>query len=445
MRPNLLVICSALSGVLPFLWPTAFWWLIFFFMIPLFYRIAYNMPGHPWREGLLWGVCFFTCHSAWLVWLMSSKSGFPLGSFLFSLLLIGYLVVHSSCWFGMAVLLARRYNYAWFRVLIFAIVSLIFWVWLERGILCISGQFDGHPLLLPLLPLVAKPTVLSLLPLLGTIGLLGVLIGWSSNCALLLYARQWRYFVGVLCCMIPFCIGFIVNKIPQAPHWQEHIGYIAPVEICDLEERVQEIAARLTAYRQTHPAVSLIVMPESTLPTALNNNHRVATLWDTALLHENIPIIIGSHKFIDNCWYNTLYVLCRGEIVAMHEKKHLMPLIEYMPSPWSRIAWLSASFLRGCYPFSHAKGTSSCLTLNNGHSFMPYICSELFFAQKAPSGADYIPIIFLCNDSWFLPYIRQLLIFCARYKAIAWQRALLYVGHYGAHWIMSDGNIVEVK
>ncbi len=447
MRKYALVAMSAISGACAFMWPVTCWWLIFFFMIPLFYYLLITPQLIFWREGLLWGSIFFGLQSQWIFWLMREKSQAPSLGLIAAALFIGFCSLNVALWFVGAGLLAKLYKKQWFIAAAFAATGIIFWWWIDRGMFWISGQCDGYPMVFPLVPLATVPRLLLMAPWFSMIGLLACLILFELFIAIALYFKSWRLGCTSSLFLAPFLIGFFIPAdSPQLPPWAHNVGYaVAPVsQNGDIYQRAELIGQLLAHYHKEHPQAHLIVMPESTCPFALNENPFCSLKWDALLNHQDITLIVGGQESDCGNLYNTLFCICKGQIIDRHHKVHCFPMVERIPAPWSRLAILHSLFLAGYCQLTPGSHADQVIKLRDDCTFIPMICSELFFARKAPQVPPDIPILCLVNDSWFIPYMRNLLFLSARCKAILWCRAILYVGHYGAFWIAADGSVVPV-
>jgi len=447
MRKYFLLIASAVSGACAFEWPHICWWLIFFFMIPLFWYQRSEDNPIAWRAGRLWGIAFFGLHSRWIFWLMHEKSQVPWLGLIAGALFIGFCALNAMIWFVCASWLSTVYKKRWFSVVSLSLTGTIFWWWVDNGIFWISGQWDGYPMAFPLVPLATIPHVLYLAPWFSMIGLLACLMIFESLIALALCDKSFILGMMGLLFLTPFLVGFFISRDRHdLPSWANRVGYVAlsGCHECDINKRAKLIGTMLAQFHAGHPQARLIVMPESTCAFALNENPHCAAMWDTVLGHEDITLVVGGHECEHGALFNTFYCVCKGQIIDRHHKVHCIPLVERIPAPWSRVPFFSSLFLKGYHPFSVGLQQDQVIKINDC-TFIPMICSELFFAKSEPKVASEIPILCLVNDSWFIPYMRHLLYLAAQCKAIVWRRVILYVGHYGAFWILPDGSAIPIE
>jgi hypothetical protein len=92
---------------------------------------------------------------------------------------------------------------------------------------------------------------------------------------------------------------------------------------------------------------------------------------------------------------------------------------------------------------------SSCervqLALLENVIFIPYICSELFFNELPDDCCKNDPIIAVINDLLFPTYMQKLLVLLARFKAIQWQRDIVYVSYTQSLFIDQWGRCKEIN
>jgi apolipoprotein N-acyltransferase len=86
------------------------------------------------------------------------------------------------------------------------------------------------------------------------------------------------------------------------------------------------------------------------------------------------------------------------------------------------------------------------LPLSDDISIVPYICSELFFNEYPDDIHGTMPIILISNDSWAsISYVRHLMYLTVRFRAIQWQRDVLYVSYHYALLCDKKGRIHQLQ
>jgi apolipoprotein N-acyltransferase len=311
----------------------------------------------------------------------------------------------------------------------------------------------------PLITLVNKPLFLIPLPYIGTMGL------WS-----LILIFQLLISVVFIQCASRTCLLIAITVIALAslsilsdesttnatPSYLDTIGYIAPPERehANHWDTSQEITQKIFALRQRYPEVAIFCMPESSCKFALNNYPSMTASWLDAVLHDDCSLLIGSHRQHENKLFNCLYCVQKGPIISTYDKRSPMPFGEYVPFPWNTIKSVEQLFLNNKRKFYAGDSTApSILTERNGFTCIPQICYELYFSSGDPGITikvklpHDIPVLGISNDTWFAktPYFQQLLLLLCRYRAVEWNRPILYIAHTGGWWLSEDGAIVTLQ
>ncbi|HEB41490.1 MAG TPA: hypothetical protein ENI08_00530 [Candidatus Dependentiae bacterium] len=278
--------------------------------------------------------------------------------------------------------------------------------------------------------------------------LLFFLISCSGFIALLFCTKQYIWILPSLLCLLPFLGGkFLVQHADDIPSYLSKIGYVRPPksEAYPLDV-AQEIQGAITDLLQQRSDVNCIVMPESSYPFPLNEDQDMIDLWCDNALPDDVSLLIGAHRREQHALHNCVYLLNQGRIVNFYDKRHMMPFVEKVPSLWNIFTCFYTLFLQKNREFSPGNRPNVLFTLSNNVTFVPRICSELFF--DTTGNRDHIiqkdiPMLLVVNDSWFLgEYMRNLICLYAKLKAIEEGREILYVGHYHALWINRTGNSI---
>lgn len=154
------------------------------------------------------------------------------------------------------------------------------------------------------------------------------------------------------------------------------------------------------------PAPSMIVWPESALPSYLEQTEHL--FGEIATEAGGAPVVFGINSWQDNRVYNALVVLdATAEISARYEKRHLVPFGEYVPGG----GWLERI---GVTRFSPAQGggfsfgrEAGSIAVPNIGLVLPLICYEGIFAEEIRArlqGEDRPrALLLVTNDAWFGP------------------------------------------
>lgn len=361
-------------------------------------------------------------------------------------------------------------------------------------------SLTNYPALLQLLPIVGK-TVLTLLLLApGTgIALLAQHIfqdfthGTTSRHAQKNTLTQKRH---VLCAAtlaititivtMHTIITYQSQKIKKStaitpPAWLAQIAWL-PLQGTGHHSLATIVQHSLKQIVLANPDIQLIITPESALYTDhLCNDTACTNLWDSAHLSRPVTIIAGSFSKIQalssnqnkhhnpehftnqntshhTTIHNTCYLIHDGTLVQKFHKKHTVPFCECAPS-WAQNSWLSTLFVNDLPAITpsqnkraplHVPGKTkdSNTTQHNTHqsdgtlTLVPYICSELFCNEYQDDYYQHLPILALINDTWSAHHcIAQLLLNTARFKAIQWQRSILYISYSYACSIDQHGTL----
>ena len=120
-----------------------------------------------------------------------------------------------------------------------------------------------------------------------------------------------------------------------------------------------------------------------------------------------------------------------------------MLLTEKLPS-WCNISLLYDLYFKHFNEIMPSLNERPLLKIDDHVAFVPYICSELFFANKPTDLYPTVPIYALCNDRWTVGYVQKLMLRVAQYKAIEWQRPIIYVSFYYRSFINQFGQVFSV-
>lgn len=424
----LLGICCALLFLGPFFFPTHLWFLIFFFPAP-FLRITTSthisfLTLYSWSLGIL------TVHSWGIVWGIFNLSCGPL------VIRIAPLAIALSiqALYPAAIFWLTQWGIAHLpnlpilpRLLAWILsVWLVFWVLIHIS-LWYTGTCEGYPLINPLLPLAAHPALLtSLLPTLGTNCTLLLMLGFAVPLA---YARithtlRALWFSALLA--LPWTISWLLHHpTPQAPAWVQ----LATVS----RESPKTLLAKIDLLREK----KYLFFPESACADCL------AALCDLAAQLPTCTIIAGGFRDEHGAHRNTAWLL-RGTIESFCDKRHAMALTERVPALVDCKA-IRAAYFHNITEVIPAQTPRPGWQLSPELTVVPYICSELFFFEE-PDDSYQDPIIALCYDSWSpAPYVHDLLLLTARYKAIAWRRDIIYVGYVFQALCSKNGGLFPLQ
>jgi len=331
---------------------------------------------------------------------------------------------------------------AYQRLLIGVMLVWLFIVGIDWYSLSLFGVQEGYPLMHPLVLLAKKPHLLYLLPMVGkqiltifflmfSMGI--VLVCWYGN----LYSIL---FLGVV--SMPWLLSIAMQR-PPLPEciWQQRIKGL-PQMVCSQNPVifVKIIHNSIKKIMQMHESTDIIIMPESACTLdKVNDESELLSCWDEHSLGKPVHLIFGASRSDESYYYNSLHWVYNGVLQDYHDKKHAMLISERLP--W----FLDNSYFQAIYFTQRKQVTASCAVRTcikiDDMIFVPYICSELFCHENSDDEYPAAPIIAIVNDSLFLSslssaYIGDVLLLLARFKAIQWQREIIYVSY--AHCVVID-------
>lgn len=207
---------------------------------------------------------------------------------------------------------------------------------------------------------------------------------------------------------IPFA-----SLLPEEKEYDENILILCPHGLKEGGRiRAHQIATCLARELVNRRGHCLALLPESTFPYNLEEYKEFLPAWCDC--HDNIDIIIGSHKQEGGKIFNCVYHIHNGEIKQVYKKKHLMPFFECIPATLSKFG-LGTVFVEKDKAFSRPgiNDNNSDIFLIDGKRHQVFICSELY--QQAKPVAQDATVLFVANSSWFMMnYAKSLALLHAR-------------------------------
>ena len=441
----LLALSVGLYG-LAFLMSRWFFWTVFFFLVPLYYCACTKTLS--FKEGYFYGF-FQWALAGWGV--LASITHMAQGSLVIriipSIAILAYEGLFSGLWF----LITNRLI-AWLRItsivgrlLIWICTTMLYIIWVVHYSFSIFNYIEGYFLMHPLLPLIEHPPLLSLLVPLGKgVVTLFLCITNAIFTVPLLLKRRW-YIAGLAC--IPWLISLAMAPAPLAvPGWVHKIAYIphsfkSQLNLTPLGEAVQR---HIRILLKEYPKTEVIILPESAFDRVnLETAHEIGQYWNREHVSKPLHLVIGAFHWDNKKIHNAAYWLYDGTIQAIFRKRHAMLLVEAVAP------WYDLSFLRNLYhpiaPVSPSDNKRIAFTFFENKPFVPYICSELFFNDTPDDAYTHVTILALCNDTWTVaPYISYLMLLAARFKALEWQRDMVYISYLYGNYIDKNGAVTPL-
>jgi hypothetical protein len=424
---------STLLYFLPFYSSPHCWWMIFIFPIPFLYTAT--LHNISFIHGYVWGLCVYTLHltgGIYTLLVMAHGAWLKICIFIIFLLLYQALVPALLC--AIAAWIIKRYAVQsyYVRLTIWSIVLFLFFIWTDWYSLWIFGVKEGYPLMHPLLPLAQHPQLLLLVPWCGKLVVTGLLLLVPLSCvAVALYKNG--YTICLLCCaLLPWILCWQYGNMHfHNQAWQSRITSLPCIICCsgnDITSTVKLMAHHCKQLITVHDAVDIIIMPES----ACNYAQFVCNADQLQLLSANyigkkIHIIFGASRQHDDAYYNTMYWVYDGLLHGYHDKKHAMLISETLP--WWISDQLYDVYFTQTPPITRSVKDRSLFFLSSTLICVPYICSELFYAEHPDNDYGGKLVIAIVNDALFVDYIAVLLVLLARYRALSWRQTIVYVSY----------------
>lgn len=446
----LLFIFSAFLYAAPLLWSSYCWPLAFIFPIPLLYIAAYNHLS--WRHGAIWAIVAFSCH---LIGVIIGLDAIAQGSLIErcapAIILIAVSAFYTIIWFTINNIFIRLFSLRTVGklLILWVITYTLFILAMEQYCFTLFGRLEGYFLLNPLLVLAEQPQLLTLLPYLGKSILTFLLIGFSGSLVYWFINKTIRSIVLVFMFAAPWIIS-LAMPLPtmQEPTWLKDIAYV-PVKIPSQMNLTKQASIAQEFFFNTalrKPEAKLILMPESSIfCDHLSKAPELCAMWSEQDLLRPLHIILGSFRWDGPFYRNTMHWFFNGKLKQIFDKRHAMLMTEAIPELFK------FNVLENLFFSSHPGITPStnerpALPVLEGVSFIPYICSELFFNEKPDdSYAKGSTILAMTNDIWCMnTNIPKLMCLAARFRAIHWQRNILYISYFYAKYFDASGNEIDI-
>ena len=444
-----LLIISAVLYALSFMVSQQLWWLVFIFPIPLFYVALRGQLS--FKYGYLWGIIFFSLHLSGVLFsiILIAK-----GSYFYRIIPSLFIILYESLFTAIIFWLANKITICsylesklFYKLLVWVAALWLFIHWVDWYCLWIFDKCEGCFFMHPLLPLVVRPQLLRLLPVIGK-GLLSLLLLMVPACATIALKTRKQY--AVILTMLfsfPWLISWLLPVTQsQPPTWVTKIAVLSTMfpRSVSLTGAVNAAGDQFKNILQQYPHVEFIVMPESSFYCSNLTMTGLTTLWDEWHVGRSVDIVVGAFRWKKGKYYNSLHWIRNGIIQTCFDKRHAMILIERMPS-WFDFWFIHDLYFKTVPEISPAQDKRLQLSIMKETAFVPYICSELFFNEHPDDEYPDIPILAICNDIWFHPlyyfsYVQTLMYLVAKFKAIQWQRNIVYVAFSQAVFLDKYGN-----
>lgn len=444
-----LLISSAILYALPFIFSTHLWWLTFLFPVPLFYVVLHAQLS--FKHGYIWGIFAFVLH---LIGALHTIIRMADGPYIYRFIPPIFIVLYGALSSGTFFFISSK-TIKWFNIkqqiyqtLVWTTGLFVFIHYIDRYCLWIFDRCEGYFFMHPLLPIASKPQMLRLLPIIGKSALTGLLFFVPVTITLLIIKKTRLRLIIVILAIIPWITALLIPvQHIEKPQW---LDYIATLPILfpsstNLTDMMNLAGTQFKKILIQQPQTKLIIMPESSFYcNVLSSNPKLCSLWDKNHLGHSVNIVVGAFRKENGKFFNTLHWIANGKINAYFDKRHPMLLTERIPS-WFNFSTIRNLYFKKCPETAISYNLRPKLPILKKVSFVPYICSELFFNEYPDDNYSDSPIITISNDIWFdtpyyPPYIQHLMCLIAQFKAIQWQRDILYISFSRSAYFDNLGN-----
>lgn len=430
ITPWLYIFSSIILQALPFWLPNTFWWLIFLFPLPLLYCATYY-PLRA-RHGFVWGYFLFGTQ---LYGIMYGLLNMSKGSFWLRISPCILVPLYGACMgallFGTTHYLLNKLNLhkKWHRLVAYSLMFFSFILIIDYISLLPFGRCEGYLLMHPLIPLMQFPPLVRLLSWCGKLGLtLLLVITWISFAASMVYKNKFTLLFCASTLLWWSAQSVIPLRTESVPTWVNTITPLPAIFVANhnATELAEIIAQECRTIIAKKPATRTIVMPESSLYCSSFALPAITELFDAEHIGKPINFIAGGFKWEGTQYHNTLYWIYNGVLQNCYYKRHAMALTERIPAIMPN-TYMRNLFFTDMPPIALADNPHPVITLAEEVKLVPYICSELFFNETADDAYITYPILALCNDRHYPPYIAKLMQLGACFKAVQWQRPIVYI------------------
>ncbi|KKR96751.1 MAG: hypothetical protein UU47_C0008G0009 [candidate division TM6 bacterium GW2011_GWE2_41_16] len=462
MKKNLLswflLILSALMYGCAFIF-SSLWWLTLIFLIPLLYLVIHRLGDScevlSYSEALVWSSVSMLLHLSGIGYSVM-KSG-P-SAFCFQCMrliplvpIFCYVVFLSSTWLWLSARLIQIRvvcELGPVRIIIFIEALALYFYAMVHWLMCVFGRCEGYTLIDPMLPLARKPFFLYPMIVLDHFISLSLLVGFAALCAVTLYFFRHAQYkkmlfvvcgsVGIVCLWMslafwmgqkiqaydPSNVKKVVNRIVHC------VGFF-PVSKNTITDACEAMRDHFTKALAAHPTADIILTHETVCRMdLLEYKQSCARAFAAQALGRPAHVLIGAFRWNGDMFHNTVYWFYDGVLKNFYDKRHAMAVEERLP--WFlQNAFFKQVFFGKLEQITPSKETRKVFKLSDDIVCVPYICSEFFFNKKPDEPQDIkarrYTILAMCNDMWArAEFLKDLMALHARFKAIYWQRPVVY-------------------
>ena len=323
----------------------------------------------------------------------------------------------------------------------------LYWLYVSLASFWIFGSITGFCTAIPLVPLVPYSISCRVISVIHPLIALNIPVLIATCLALMITFRQWM--VIALISLVIVCAESMMPRASRQCDWYETIGVIVPQgdRLEPLSDRLQEIVISQQQLVTKHSKITTILLPESAVPYCVDQYPWIETLFDP-----EVTTIFGSFysnkDSQTNRCFSSILIARDTRITKCYDKIKPLPFTEYVPKGWRVIKGLLTLFLNGKNEIEPVRPLQpSFIYLDHVGPVEPFICSDLFYDTPVliRNNSQKIPLLFLVNDSWFLPLMMPALLRnYGKLIALMVGRPVIYVGYYYQLIISPDGEYKEL-
>ncbi len=424
-------IWASICYVLPFYYPQL-WPLLWLFPALLFHALYSQKPS--FKTLIFLSIATISFQLLPLGDALIKMAPVSLLKFVPPALLVLYVSLYVIVWLSVTQKIIKAHD-VFFALAAWTTSLWVYFLFIEYALLWPFGRMEGYIFMNPLLPMAVIPQLLA--PL-SYFSLVFVLL-WFCCITSTIYAAyksknpKHKLLLAIL--VVPWLLMTFQNSQDTPPSWLNNVGHL-PLSLAgsvssDAGQAV--ICHELDQLYQQNPYLKLVIMPESSWNSAvLTDKMQLDWLVGHPIQH----IIIGSFAQEQQNYFNSLYWYCDGIQIERYDKRQAVPLAERITLRATTLC--SKLYFQKSPPVCPSKKPHQSLNILEITRFMPYICSELY-CNTHPDDHSKDTLLVTSNDSWFMSHFQKLMALAARFRAIQWHRAILYISFHYAQFFDQFG------
>ena len=210
--------------------------------------------------------------------------------------------------------------------------------------------------------------------------------------------------IALLCFLMPWLIGYVIKSNIIESSDKLKIKIVQPnIPLQEKRKGLNHSLERLLSLSSLSPndSISLIIWPESSIPSRLNRNSiynsKLSTKMNNFLKSSNFSLVAGLETSSGKNRYNSSILFKKDSIINIYNKQRLVPNVEYTPKFFNDIG-----LNMGQIGFNIGED----LTMFNVNkiNFASMVCIESIFSSPTRdfvnNGANFL--VYIVNDGWYI-------------------------------------------